>query len=142
MAAVGLHVLLGDQSEGIQMKMQKNFQFQNLVRPKLRTKIIAVLVVCMLLCGFSWNWAISFTMRVLFPVEEAVDIEMIQDFPTLVNADDLMFYLTESEMAQQITQGIQSNLSANVYSNISLPDLTLEHPGKRIIRTILDRIFQ
>lgn len=124
------------------MRMHRPFQLQDVVRPKLRTKVLAVLVVCLLLCGFSWNWAISFTMRVLFPVEEAVDIEMIQDFPTLVNADDLMFYLTEPEMAQEITQGIQSNLSANVYSSIELPDLTLEHLGKRIIRIILDRIFR
>lgn len=124
------------------MRMHRPFRLQDAVRPKRRTKVLGILAACLLLCGFSWNWAISFTMRVLFPVEDAVDIEMIQDFPTLVNAGDLMFYLTEPEMAQEITQGLQSNLSANVYSSIELPDLTLEHPGKRIIRIILDRIFQ
>ena len=124
------------------MRMHRPFRLQDAVRPKRRTKVLGILAACLFLCGFSWNWAISFTMRVLFPVEDAVDIEMIQDFPPLVNAGDLMFYLTEPEMAQEITQGLQSNLSANVYSSIELPDLTLEHPGKRIIRIILDRIFQ
>ena len=44
-------------------------------------------------------------------------------------------------MAEEITQGIRTNLSANVYSDIELPDMRMEHPGKRIIRIILDRIF-
>ena len=82
------------------MRMHRPFRLQDAVRPKRRTKVLGILAACLLLCGFSWNWAISFTMQVLFPVEEAVDTEMIQDFPTLVNADDLMFYLTESEMEE------------------------------------------
>ena len=45
-------------------------------------------------------------------------------------------------MARQITEGIRSNLSADVYSGIELPDMTQEPLGKKIIRTILDRLFQ
>lgn len=92
-------------------------------------------------CGFVWTWTIEFVMPVIFPVEEAVDFEMIQDFPALINVDGLQGYLTETQMAEEITQGIRTNLSANVYSDIELADMRMEHPGKRIIRIILDRIF-
>ena len=56
--------------------------------------------------------------------------------------DDLQQYLTEPQMAEEIGQGIQTNLSADLYREIELPDIRLEHPGKRIIRIILDRIFR
>ncbi len=75
-------------------------------------------------------------------MEAAVDFEMIQDFPALINVDDLQRYLTEPQMAEEIGQGIQTNLSADLYREIELPDIRLEHPGKRIIRIILDRIFR
>jgi hypothetical protein len=85
---------------------------------------------------------LSGTAQALFPVEAAVDLEMVQDFPALINVDDLQRYLTEPQMAGEISQGIQTNLSADLYREIELPDIRLEHPGKRIIRTILDRIFR
>lgn len=107
----------------------------------VRTKILSLLLVCLLLCGFVWDWVIEFTTRVLFPVEEAVDTEMISQFPELVDADDLHLYLTEPVMAEQITQGVQANLSASVYDAIELPDMTEEPLGSKIIRTIFDRIF-
>lgn len=107
----------------------------------VRTKILSLLLVCLLLCGFVWDWVIEFTARVLFPVEEAVDTEMIFQFPELVNADDLQIYLTEPVMAEQITQGVRANLSAGVYDTIELPDMTEEPLGSKIIRTIFDRIF-
>ena len=75
-------------------------------------------------------------------MEAAVDFEMIQDFPALINVDDLQRYLAEPQMAEEIGQGIQTNLSADLYREIELPDIRLEHPGKRIIRIILDRIFR
>ncbi len=112
------------------------------VRVRLKTKILALLTLCLLLCGFSWNWVITFTAQALFPVEAAVDLEMIQNFPALINVDDLQRYLTEPQMAEEISQGIQTNLSADLYREIELPDIRLEHPGKRIIRIILDRIFR
>lgn len=107
----------------------------------VRTKILSLMLVCLLLCGFVWDWVIEFTARVLFPVEEAVDTEMIFQFPELVNADDLQIYLTEPVMAEQITQGVRANLSAGVYDTIELPDMTEEPLGSKIIRTIFDRIF-
>lgn len=107
----------------------------------VRTKILSLLLVCLLLCGFVWDWVIEFTARVLFPVEEAVDTEMIFQFPELVNANDLQIYLTEPVMAEQITQGVRANLSAGVYDTIELPDMTEEPLGSKIIRTIFDRIF-
>ena len=106
-----------------------------------RTKILSLLLVCLLLCGFVWDWVIQFTARVLFPVEEALDTEMIDQFPELVDAGDLRVYLTEPVMAEQITQGVRANLSASVYENIELPDMTKEPLGSKIIRIIFDRIF-
>lgn len=66
---------------------------------------------------------------------------MIFQFPELVDSDDLQIYLTEPVIAEQINQGIQANLSASVYDNIELPDMTEESLGSKIIRIIFDRIF-
>lgn len=108
---------------------------------KTKTKIWLLLFVCLLFCGFSWTWIVEFTIRVLFPIEEAVDTDMIFQFPELVASDDLQIYLTEPVIAEQINQGIQANLSASVYDNIELPDMTEESLGSKIIRIIFDRIF-
>ena len=97
---------------------------------KTKTKIWLLLFVCLL-----------FTIRVLFPIEEAVDTDMIFQFPELVDSDDLQIYLTEPVIVEQINQGIQANLSASVYDNIELPDMTEESLGSKIIRIIFDRIF-
>lgn len=123
------------------MGIRRGFAAWKPVKLRRRTKIWILLAVCLLLCGFVWTWTIEFVMPVIFPVEEAVDFEMIQDFPALINVDGLQGYLTETQMAEEITKGIRTNLSANVYSDIELPDMRMEHPGKRIIRIILDRIF-
>ena len=123
------------------MGIRRGFAAWKPVKLRRRTKIWILLAVCLLLCGFVWTWTIEFVMPVIFPVEEAVDFEMIQDFPALINVDGLQGYLTETQMAEEITKGIRTNLSANVYSDIELPDMRIEHPGKRIIRIILDRIF-
>ena len=66
---------------------------------------------------------------------------MILNFENFVNTDDLQLYLTEPVIAEQVVQGIQTNLSANIYQNIGLPDMTQESLGKMIIRTIFDRLF-
>lgn len=108
---------------------------------KTKTKICLLLLVCLLFCGFSWTWIVEFTARVLFPIEEAVDTNMTFQFPELVDPDDLQIYLTEPVIAEQINQGIQANLSASVYDNIELPDMTEESLGSKIIRIIFDRIF-
>ena len=108
---------------------------------KTKTKIWLLLFVCLLFCGFSWTWIVEFTIRVLFPIEEAVDTDMIFQFPELVDSDDLQIYLTEPVIVEQINQGIQANLSASVYDNIELPDMTEESLGSKIIRIIFDRIF-
>ena len=108
----------------------------------LRMKLLSLAVAALLLCGFGWDWTVRFAASVLFPVEEAIDTQLVTGFPDLVDPNDLLFYLSDPQMARQITQGIQSNLSADVYSGIEIPDMTQEPLGKKIIRTILDRLFQ
>lgn len=110
-------------------------------KPRKRTIIAVLLAICILLCGFTWDWVIEFTMRVIFPFEDAVDTEMILQFPELVNVGDLQLYLTEPVIAEQVVQGVQANLSADVYDNIVLPDITEESLGKKIIHIIFDRLF-
>lgn len=110
-------------------------------KPRKRTVIAGLLAICILLCGFTWDWVIDFTMRVIFPFEDAVDTEMISKFPDLVDVGDLQLYLTEPIIAEQVVQGVQTNLSADVYDNIVLPDITEESLGKKIIRIIFDRLF-
>ena len=111
-------------------------------RKSFRMKLLSLVTFVLLLCGFGWDWMVSFAASVLFPVGEAIDIQLVTGFPNLVDPDDLLSYLSDPQMAQQITQGIQSNLSADVYSGIEIPDMTQEPLGKKIIRTILDRILQ
>ncbi len=111
-------------------------------RKSFRMKLLSLAVSALLLCGFGWDWTVSFAASVLFPIEEAIDAQLVTGFPQLVDPDDLLFYLSDPQMARQITEGIQSNLSADVYSGIELPDMTREPLGKKIIRTILDRLFQ
>lgn len=110
-------------------------------KPRKRVLIAWLSAVCILLCGFTWNWVIEFTARTFFPIEDAVDTGMILDFPNLVNIEDLALYLTEPVIAEQVVQGVQANLSANVYDNIELPEFTEESLGKKIIRIIFDRLF-
>lgn len=115
---------------------------QKPIRIRLKTKILALFTLCLLLCGFSWNCVITFTARALFPVETAVSFEMIQDFPMLINVDDLQRHLIDPQAAEEISQGIQTNLSTNIYHKIEPADIRREHPDKRIVCIMLDRIFR
>jgi len=110
---------------------------------KKRRRLIAagLLTMCLLLCGFVWDWAVNFTMEVLFPLDEAVDSGLIFDFSSIVDIEDLNTYLTEPVIAEQITAGVHANLSANVYNDIEIPDMTEESLGSKIIRIIFDRIL-
>lgn len=108
----------------------------------MKIRLLSISAAALLLCGFGWDWTVQFTASVLFPVEEAIDTQLVIGFPDLVDTNDLLFYLSNTQMAQQITEGIRSNLSADVYSGIEIPDMSQEPLGKKIIRTILDRLFQ
>lgn len=110
-------------------------------KKRKKVLIISLLSVCILLCGFSWTWAMEFTSSVIFPIEEAVETGMILNFDSVVNMDDLQLYLTEPLIAEQMVDGIQSNLSAHIYDSIELPDMTAESVGRKIIRTIFDRML-
>ena len=110
-------------------------------KKRKRFMIICILSVCLLLCGFSWTWFLEFTMSVVFPFHEAVHTDLILNFGSIVNVDDLQIYLTEPRIAEQLVDGIQANISGNIYSNIEIPDMRIEHPGRRIIRIIFDRLF-
>ena len=108
----------------------------------MKARLLSISAAALLLCGFGWDWTVQFAASVLFPVEEAIDTQLVTGFPDLVDPNDRLFYLSDPQMARQITEGIRSNLSADVYSGIELPDMTQEPLGKKIIRTILDRLFQ
>lgn len=108
----------------------------------MKVRFLSISAAALLFCGFGWDWTVQFAASVLFPVEEAIDIQLVTGFPDLVDSNDLLFHLSDPQMAQQITEGIRSNLSADVYSGIELPDMSQEPLGKKIIRTILDRLFQ
>lgn len=110
-------------------------------KKRKRALIASLLSICILLCGFSWTWVIEFTASVIFPFEDAVDADMILDFGSVVNVDNLQVYLTEPVIAEQVLTGIQANLSANAYDSIELPDMTEESLGSKIIRTIFDRLM-
>ncbi len=112
------------------------------MKVSLKTRFLSISAAALLLCGFGWDWTVQFAASVLFPMEEAIDTQLATGSPNLVDPNDLLFYLSDPQMARQITEGIRSNLSADVYSGIELPDMSQEPLGKKIIRTILDRLFQ
>jgi hypothetical protein len=110
---------------------------------KKRTRLLAIclLTMCVLLCGFTWDWIIDFTAPVIFPADEAVDSALVFDFSEIVNVDDLRAHLTEPLIAEQLRDGIRANISGNVYSDIEIPDMREENLGSKIIRIIFDRLF-
>lgn len=110
-------------------------------KKRKRFVIIAMLSVWILLSGFSWTWFIEFTSLAIFPFDEAVHTALILDFDDLVNVNHLQTYLTEPLIAEQLMDGIQSNLSGQIYNAIELPEIREESLGPKIIRIIFDRIF-
>jgi hypothetical protein len=121
-----------------------NLQFTTILPDEKKRKrfiVIALLSMCILLCGFTWDWFIEFTMRAIFPIEDAISTDMILQFEDYVDVSDLQIYLTEPLIAEQMIDGIHSNISANVYTDIELPDMRQESIGKRILRIIFDRLF-
>lgn len=111
-------------------------------KKSFRMKLLSLAAAALLLCGFGWDWTVQFAASVLFPIEEAIDTQLVTGFPDLVDPEDLLTYLSDPQIARQITEGIRSNLSADVYGGIEIPDMTQEPLGKKVIRTILDRLFQ
>jgi hypothetical protein len=111
------------------------------VKKRPRLLVLCLISVCILLCGFSFNWGIGFTTPVLFPADEAVDAGLVFSFDDIVNMDDLQTYLIEPLIAEQVIDGIRANVSGNVYSGIEIPDMREEDLGSKIIRIIFDRLF-
>lgn len=111
-------------------------------KKRRRYLVLSILLTCLLLCGFTFSWFVEFTTRVAFPVEEAIDKDMILNIDGYVDVDDLKLHLNDTVMAQQIAEGVRSNLSADVYDNIELPDMREESLGKKIIQIIFDRLFK
>lgn len=109
---------------------------------RVRPLILSILAVCLLLCGFTFPWFAQFTTRVTFPVEEAIDKDMLLGIDSFVSVDDLKLYLNDATIAQQVVGGVQTNLSASVYDNIELPDMREESLGKKVIQIIFDRLFK
>ena len=110
-------------------------------KKRKRFLIICLLSVCILICGFSWTWIIEFTASKIFPFEDAVDTSMILNFDSIVNMDDLQTHMYDPVIAEQIVDGIQANLSADIYNDIELPDMTQESIGKKVIQIIFDRLL-
>lgn len=63
------------------MLWRKFVTWKSDVKVRWQTKIIALLMIGILLCGFTWGWTVEFVASVLFPAEDAMDFEMVLDFP-------------------------------------------------------------
>ena len=110
-------------------------------KKRKRLKILGLIVVCLLLSGFTWTWFLEFTMRVMFPFEDAVDTNLILNFSEIVNVEDFGTHLNSPLIAEQLLDGIHANVSADIYNMIEIPDMREETLGRRILRTIFDRLF-
>ena len=65
----------------------------------MKIRLLVISFAALLLCGFGWDWMGSFAASVLFPVEEAIDIQLVTGFPNLVDPDDRLSYLPDPQMA-------------------------------------------
>ena len=65
----------------------------------MKIRLLVISMAALLLCGFGWDWMVSFAASVLFPVGEAIDIQLVTGFPNLVDPDDLLSYLSDPQMA-------------------------------------------
>jgi len=110
-------------------------------KKRKRLKIISLIVVCLLLSGFSWTWFLEFTMRAAFPFEDAVDASLILNFSEIVNVEDFGTHLDNPLIAEQLLDSIHANVSTDLYNMIEIPDMREETLGRRILRTIFDRLF-
>ena len=110
-------------------------------KKRKRLKIISLIVVCLLLSGFTWTWFLEFTMRVMFPFDDAVDAYLILNFSEIVSVEDFGTHLVDTLIADQLLDGIHAHMSADIYNMIEIPDMREETLGRRILRTIFDRLF-
>ena len=49
-------------------------------RKSFRMKLLSLVTSALLLCGFGWDWTVRFAASVLFPVEEAIDTQLVIGF--------------------------------------------------------------
>ena len=49
-------------------------------RKSYRMKLLSLVTFALLLCGFGWDWTVQFAASVLFPVEEAIDTQLVIGF--------------------------------------------------------------
>lgn len=118
------------------MRLTAHVKKANLIY-KRRFLIIAALTVCVLLSG--WYVPVGSLIEFAFPA--AIDISMVKDFGSFVNSGDLLASMNDDNIAEQIISGIQSNLSGNVYDLIELPEMQDEPIGIKIVKILLDRLF-
>ena len=120
------------------MQLQRLTNALSVQSSKKRTVLVVLVALCVLLCGFDWG--VSFLGMIAFPFQDAVDLDMVSGFASIVNVEQLQSYLEQPDMAEEIVAGIQANLSGNVY-RIELPDFGEEHLGMKIVSILLDRLF-
>lgn len=120
------------------MVSQRLTNAQSVQTRRKRWALLAAIVLCILLCGFSWG--VSFWGQVLFPFQDAIDLDMITDYGSIVNAEQLQTYLDNADIADEIVAGVQANLAGNVYQ-IEIPEFHDEPLGVKMVRIIADRLF-
>lgn len=126
----------GKESEALNPRLTTHIKKPYLIY-KRRFLIIAALTVCVLLSG----WYVPVCSMIEFAFPAAIDINMVKDFSSIVDSGDLVSSLDGDIIAEQIISGIQANLSGNVYDLIELPDVQDEPIGVKIVKILLDRLF-
>jgi len=77
----------------------------------------------------------------MFPFDDAVDAYLILNFSEIVSVEDFGTHLVDTLIADQLLDGIHAHMSADIYNMIEIPDMREETLGRRILRTIFDRLF-
>lgn len=126
----------GRESEALKSRLTVHIKKPYFICKK-RFLIITTLTVCVLLSG--WYVPIGSLIEFAFPA--AIDISMVKDFDSIVDSGDLLASLNGDNIAEQIISGIQSNLAGNVYDLIELPEMQDEPIGVKIVKILLDRLF-
>ena len=121
------------------MKMRLTAYAKDLfIKCKWHILLICFSAMVIILSG----WSAPIGERTFFPTAEAVDIEMIYSFGNLVNPHDLQGFLGGNREAEQIIAGMQANLSSGIYKTVMPVKMEDESVGTKIVRILLNKLFQ
>lgn len=120
-------------------------------RKRKKLVICSILSCCLLLCGFWWDWWVEFVMHLAFPIDEYVNVDIIENFGDYYDTEFFGKFIVDidgshAELYDPIASQILTNISGDAYDQIydqeEMEDMSEEISGKNIVQIIMDRLFK